>query len=645
MGPFAIMEVFGENAKMTLQEKLATLPDRPGTYLMKNAGGHVIYVGKAVSLRNRVRSYFHASADHTPKTRRLVSEIADIEWILTDTELEALILECNLIKKLRPRFNVRLRDDKHYPYLCVTLNESFPRLTLVRSAKKDGNRYFGPYTNARAVRHSIALLSRIFRLRPCSYQITGNEPEKLCLYYHIKECSGPCAARIDQEEYRKTVEQACLFLEGHQDALLKRLKREMEAAAERLNFERAARLRDQIHALETILERQKVLSAAMVDQDVVALVSDDGNACAQLFFIRNGKLVGQEHFYLEGTTDEAMSQALGQFLAQYYQDAPYVPPEILVERDIAEHDIIEAFLRQKRGRKVHVVAPSRGEKKRLVEMAATNALEALRQLRLKLDTDKELTQESLVALKEALGLEKLPLRIEAYDISHIQGAETVGAMVVLYAGAPRKSDYRRFRIKSLGPSPDDFAAMKEVISRRLARGIQGDAKFREMPDLLLIDGGQGQLNAALEALREAGIDLPAVGLAKQFEEIYRPGESLPLVLPRHSKALHVLQRVRDEAHRFAVSYHRHLRSKRVVGSVLDGAPGIGPKRKRELLKHFGSVERIRQAGLEDLAACPGMNRHAAESLFHYLAEGEASPATPSLLSVSSASSGTESAGR
>ena len=603
---------------MRVQEKRASLPARPGTYLMKDAAGQIMYVGKAISLRNRVRSYFHASADHSSKVRRMVSEIADLDWIITDTELEALILECNLIKKHRPRFNVRMRDDKHYPYICITLAETFPRILLVRSSKKDGNRYFGPYTSSRAVWQSIALLSRIFQVRTCAFQVTGNEPEKLCLYYHIKECSGPCAGRISEADYRRSIDEVCLFLEGRQETLLKRLKKEMEDAAERLNFERAARLRDQIRALETILERQKVLSTAMQDQDVVALVSDNGNACAQLFFIRNGRLVGQEHFYLEGTTDEELSQATANFLAQYYQDAPYVPPEILVERDIAEHDIIESFLRQKRGRKVHVTAPSRGEKKKLVEMAITNAGEALQQLRTTLDADKERSQEALTALKEALGLDKFPMRIEAYDISHIQGAETVASMVVLHAGAPRKSDYRRFKIKTLGPQSDDYAAMKEVVLRRLGRAIQGDEKFRDLPDLMLIDGGKGQLNAALEAMRQVEIDLPVIGLAKQFEEIFRPGKSAPLILPRHSKALHVLQRVRDEAHRFAVSYHRKLRSKGTTRSALDSVPGIGPKRKKELLKHFGSVERIRSASVDDLAACPGMNRKAAEAVFNSL---------------------------
>lgn len=610
-----------ENVNITLQEKLATLPEKPGAYLMKNCAGEIIYVGKALSLKNRVRSYFHASADHSPKVRRMVAEIADIDWLITDTELEALILECNLIKKHRPRFNVRLRDDKHYPYICVTLNDPFPRLTLVREAKKDGNRYFGPYTSGHAVWQSISLLTRIFRLRNCSFQITGNEPEKLCLYYHIKECSGPCAGKVSPEEYRRTVDEVCLFLEGRQEKLLRRLKVEMAQAADRLNFERAARLRDQIRALETILERQKVLSTAMTDQDVVALVSENGNACAQLFFIRNGKLIGQEHFYLDGATDEALGEATAHFLAQYYENSAYVPPEILVERDIAELDIIEQFLRQKRGRKVSVTAPSRGEKKRLVQMAATNATEALQQLRMKLDADKERTQAALTALKEALGLAKLPLRIEAYDISHIQGAETVASMVVLHAGTPRKADYRRFKIRSLGPDPDDYAAMKEVIQRRVSRGVRGDAKFSEMPDLLLIDGGKGQLNAALEALREMEVELPAVGLAKQFEEIYRPGESAPLILPRHSTALHLLQRIRDEAHRFALTYHRKLRSARTTRSALDSVPGIGPKRKRELLKQFGSVERIRRADLDELAACPGMNRAAAEAVFHHLANG------------------------
>ncbi|MGC8782787.1 MAG: excinuclease ABC subunit UvrC [Armatimonadota bacterium] len=606
----------------TLTEKLQAIPTLPGVYIFKDAQGAVLYVGKAVSLRSRVRSYFHKSAESSIKTRRLVEKIADVEWIVTDTELEALVLECNLIKRHRPPYNIRLRDDKQYPFLCLTTSEPFPRLMLARRAKNDGNRYFGPYSGSRPVYQTIHLLNRLFPLVTCGEAFTGEPVRKPCLYYHMGKCPAPCAGLADKERYRETVREVEMFLSGKHEKLLKGLYKQMEEAAERLEFERAAALRDQIRAVEQVMLQQKVVSTDMVDQDVLAYAADEQRALVQMFFIRGGKLIGQQHFFLDGAGGEDQRAALQEFLKQYYDQAQDVPGEILLPTSIEEAHIIEQWLRQKKGRRVELHAPQRGNKKKLLEMAVTNAELALEQARQQWLQKKAQQEAVLLALQEALGLESPPRRIEAYDISNIQGYAPVGVMVVLKEGKPSKSDYRRFSIKYLPETPNDFAMMKEVVTRRLQEAQKGNPKFAELPHLMLIDGGKGQLNAALEAMREAGLQVPAIGLAKRFEEIYLPGRSEPLILPKDSPALHLLQAVRDEAHRFAVEYHRRVRIKRSTSSVLDEIPGVGPKRKQVLLKHFGSVKRLKEASVEDIAAVPSISRALAQTIYTELHKEE-----------------------
>jgi len=606
----------------TLTEKLQALPALPGVYLFKDAQGAVLYVGKAISLRSRVRSYFHKSAEHSIKTRRLVEKIADLEWMITDTELEALVLECNLIKRYRPPYNIRLRDDKQYPFLCLTTSEPFPRLVLARRAKQDGNRYFGPYSGSRPVYQTIHLLNRLFPLVTCGEVFTGEPVRKPCLYYHLGRCPAPCAGLADRQRYRETVQEVEMFLSGKHEKLLKALYRQMEEAAERLEFERAAALRDQIRAVEQVMLQQKVVSSDMVDQDVLAYAADEQRALVQMFFIRGGKLIGQQHFFLDGASGEDQRAALQEFLKQYYDQAQDVPGEILLPAPIEEAHIIEQWLRQKRGKRVELHAPQRGNKKRLLEMAVTNAELALEQARQQWLQKKAQQEAVLLALQQALGLETPPRRIEAYDISNIQGYAPVGVMVVLKEGKPSKSDYRRFRIKYLPEAPNDFAMMKEVVSRRLQEARQGNPKFAELPHLMLIDGGKGQLNAALEAMQETGLQVPAVGLAKRFEEIYLPGRSEPLILPKDSPALHLLQAVRDEAHRFAVEYHRKLRIRRSTSSVLDEIPGVGPKRKQRLLQRFGSVKRLKEASVEEIASVPSIPRALAQTIYTALHQEE-----------------------
>ncbi|MGQ9738056.1 MAG: excinuclease ABC subunit UvrC [Armatimonadota bacterium] len=601
-----------------LNEKLQALPTLPGVYIFKDAQGNVLYVGKAVVLRSRVRSYFHKSAENSLKTRRLVQKIADLEWIVTDTELEALVLECNLIKRYRPPYNIRLRDDKQYPFLCLTTADPFPRLLLARRAKDDGNRYFGPYSGSRPVYQTIHLLNRLFPLVTCGEAFTGEPVRKPCLYYHMGKCPAPCAGLADKERYRETVREVEMFLSGKHEKLLKSLHKQMEESAERLEFERAAALRDQIRAVEQVITQQKVVSTEMVDQDVLAYAADEQRALVQMFFIRGGKLIGQQHFFLDGATEEDQRDALQEFLKQYYDQAQDVPNEIILPASIEEAHVIEQWLRQKKGKRVVLHAPQRGSKKKLLEMAVTNAELALQQARQQWLQKKALQEAVLVALQQALGLETLPRRIEAYDISNIQGFAPVGVMVVMKEGKPSKSDYRRFSIKYLPETPNDFAMMKEVVSRRLQEAQKGNPKFTELPNLMLIDGGKGQLNAALEAMQEVGLKVPAIGLAKRFEEIHLPGRSEPMILPKDSPALHLLQAIRDEAHRFAVEYHRKLRIKRSTSSVLDEIAGVGPKRKQALLKHFGSVKRLKEASVEEIAGVPSITHPLAEVIHTFL---------------------------
>lgn len=603
--------------------KLENLPTNPGCYIYKDGEGTIIYVGKAINLRNRVRSYFQKSAGHSPKTRRLVENIVDMEWIVTDTELEALILECNLIKKHRPKYNIRLRDDKHYPYLMLTTSEPFPRLLITRRVKQnDGNKYFGPFTNSHAVYSSMDLVYKLFPLVTCRKYWTNTENQRPCLYHHMGRCpEAPCASMADKERYAQGVKDAELFLSGRQEKLLKELQRKMEAAAENLEFERAAKLRDQLQSIQTIVERQKVISTTLGDQDVMAVVADEAGACVQMFFIRGGKLIGQEHFLLEGADggEDDIKEATADFLKQYYQDASFVPGEILLPTYLEESEIIESWLRQKKGAKVTITVPKQGEKRKLIDLAATNAQLALEQIKAHSTAERDRVGGALKQLADALKMPENPLRrIEAYDNSNVQGRHAVGGMIVFEEGTPKKSEYRRFKIETSEGDPNDFAMMFEMLTRRFNQMAEGNPKFAQTPDLILIDGGKGQLSAAQAAMKQFGYDFPMIGLAKQFELVFVPGRDDPIELPRNSPALFLLQRVRDEVHRFAITYHREIRGRAAKMSVLDEIPGIGPTRRRELLKFFGSVEKMKRATVEDLAQAPGMNKAAAQAVYNHL---------------------------
>ncbi|MCU0508717.1 MAG: excinuclease ABC subunit UvrC [Anaerolineae bacterium] len=613
-------------------QKLDTLPERPGVYIYRASDGKVIYVGKAVVLKNRVRSYFHEAARHDPRTRRLVTEIADLEWIVTDTELEALILENELIKRYRPRFNIRLRDDKTYPYIKVHWQEDFPKVSIVRRMERDGGRYYGPFASAYAVRQTLDVLRRVFPYLDCNREITGRDP-KPCLYYHIKRCAGPCIGAVDREQYRQVVGGLSAFLEGDSERVLAQLEQRMRDAAENLQFERAAQLRDQIRAARQIVERQKVVSGKQEDEDIVAFAQDErtGEACVQVFFIRRGKLIGRESFVLEGVAPDANGELIGAFVKQFYDEAAYVPPSIVLQKDLDERKIIEQWLRNRRnGHKVTISVPKRGAKRELLQLASENAAATLASLQAQWQADTNRQTEALTQVQEALGLEEPPSRIECFDISTLQGTNTVGSMVVFAKGAPLKSDYRRFNVKGRGSQgePDDYASMREVLRRRFRRAVEdatqdpgskarsSDASWRLLPDLLIVDGGKGQLGVAVEVLAEFELTevVPVVGLAKQREELFLPGRSDPILLPPATQGLFLIQRIRDEAHRFAITAHREKRSKVSVASELDAIPGIGPARRRSLLKRFGSLDAIREASEEELAQAPGMTLAAARSI-------------------------------
>ncbi len=608
-----------------LQEKLDALPTKPGVYLMKNAGDKVLYVGKAVNLRARVRSYFHASAGQSPKTQRLVASIADIDFIVTASELEALILESNLIKRHKPKYNVRLKDDKRYPYIKVTWQENYPKVLIVRRMKRDGARYFGPFTAAWAVQQTLHTLRRVFPYLTCNRAITGKD-ERACLYLDIGLCLGPCVGAADREAYRAMIDRFCRFLEGKADEIVTGLETKMRTASEQWDFEQAAIYRDQLDAIRRVIERQKIVSAAMADQDVVAFARADGDACVQVFFIRHGRLIGREYFVLDGTAEETDTEVVASFVKQFYDEAAYVPPEILLPHEIDEALVIQEWLRSRRGNKVLLKVPRRGHKRDLVKMATENATETLTHLRAQWLVDEGKQARALGELQEHLELDDPPTRIECYDISTTQGTATTGAMVVFVKGVPRKSDYRRFRIRTV-EGTDDYASMREMLRRRFRRIAEQrsedpkapggkESTWHLLPDLLVVDGGKGQLNVALEVLDEFGLrdQIPAVGLAKQEEEVFVEGQSDPVQLPRSSEGLFLMQRVRDEAHRFAITYHRKVRGKQTIISQLDGVPGIGPKRRSALLKHLGSIGAIRAASVEELAAVPGMTRKAAEQL-------------------------------
>jgi excinuclease ABC subunit C len=607
-----------------IKNQVESLPHRPGVYLMHDVDDDVVYVGKTVDLRNRVRSYFQASSQKNLKTRALAAEIDDLEFIVTDSELEALILEANLIKKHRPRYNVRFKDDKRYPYIRVGLSDPYPKVTITRRIEQDGGRYFGPYTSSAAVHETLDLLRKSFPYLTCNRDITG-EDERPCLYYEIKRCLGPCIGAVSQSDYRAMIRGLIRFLEGRGEEVIADLQERMESAAGDWDFEQAASLRDQLRAVQSVVRKQKVVSVAGADQDVIAFARQEDDACVQVFFIRGGKLLGREYFVLEGTREEEDRQVMTAFLKQFYEEAAYVPPEVLLPEQVDEALIIEKWLRQKRGDKVVLRVPHRGRKRELVKMAAENAAETLVALRVRWQADAHKQEQALAELEEALDLLRPPSRIECYDISTTQGAETTGGMVVFVQGVPRKSHYRRFAIRDV-EGQDDYASMREVLERRFRRwqiaqseemlGTRDIKGWAKLPDLLLVDGGAGQLAVAVAVLTSFDLtDTVAVAaLAKQREEIYLPGRSEPVTLPRRSQGLFLMQRVRDEAHRFAISHHRRRRRKAGLASRLETIPGVGPARRKALLKAFGSIEAIRAASIEEFDAVPRLPRSVAEAI-------------------------------
>jgi excinuclease ABC subunit C len=608
-----------------IRSQVETLPQKPGVYIMRDANDTVIYVGKAIDLRNRVRSYFQPSSWENDKVRSIASDIAELEFIVTESELEALILEANLIKQHRPRYNVRLKDDKRYPYIKITRAAPYPKVFITRRMEQDGSRYFGPYTSSAAVHQTLDLLRRSFPYLTCNREITGQD-ERPCLYYDIKLCLGPCIGAVTQEEYRAMIQGLARFLEGRGEEVLADLEKRMHTASEALDFERAATLRDQLQSARHIVERQKVFSSITTDQDVVAFAREEGDACVQIFFIRGGKLLGREYFVLEGTQDEDERAVMAAFLKQFYEEAAYVPSEVLLPARLEEALIIEQWLKGKRGAKVTLRVPRRGQKRELVAMAAENASETLAALRAQWQADAHKHEQAMAEIQETLELSKPPTRIECYDISTTQGTEIVGSMVVFVHGVPRKSDYRRFVVRSVH-GQDDYASMREVLERRFRRwqmatsspspgGIEGGKSWAKLPDLLIVDGGKGQLSVAIEVLQEYGLldKVSVAGLAKQREEIFLPGWTKPVLLPRRSQGLFLVQRVRDEAHRFAITHHRQRRRRAGVASQLDSIPGVGPARRKALLKAFGSLDAIRAATVEQLTAVPGVPREVALSI-------------------------------
>ena len=599
------------------REQLKILPEKPGVYMFKDKAGKVLYVGKAASLRNRVRSYFGIPQTLEHKLTKMMDGVADLDFIITDSAQEALILECNLIKKHRPRFNVRLKDDKSYPYIKVSFNEEWPRVFLTRRFENDGGRYFGPYASAGSVRNTLDLLKRLFRYCSPRGVITGRRPRP-CFDYFINRCVGACSGEISKEEYREIIGQVINFLEGKHEKVVRDLGRKMKEAADNMEFEKAAQLRDRLQSIESISEGQKVISAGAGNEDVIAFARERDVACVQIFFIRSGKLVDKENFVLEGTQDEEPGQIMASFMQQFYGSAPFIPAKIFLQTEPADAEVIQSWLSGLRGGRVNLLVPHRGQKKKLVDMVDKNAEQALAQLKAKWLSDSGKTSAALTELQEKLGLPGLPNRVECYDISNIRGTSAVGSMVVFENGRPKTSNYRRFKIQSV-TGIDDYAMMQEVLRRRFKRIKAQDASsWAAIPDLVLIDGGKGHLTSAQEVMRELEIDsIPLAALAKENEEVFLPDRALPLVLPRDSQALYFLQRIRDEAHRFALSYHLKIRKRATLTSSFS-VPGIGPRRKRALFRHFGSVKKINEASIEEIASVPGMTRQLAERVKEYV---------------------------
>jgi excinuclease ABC subunit C len=600
-----------------ITEQLRGLPPNPGVYLFKDAEGNIIYVGKAASLRHRVASYFGSEQKLTPKIRRMVSQVTDLEYFVTASEQEALILELNLIKRHHPRYNVRLKDDKTFPYLKIDLDEDWPRVHITRSLKENGGRYFGPFASAKSIRQTLKLLKGIFPFRSCTRQITGEDPRP-CLEYDIGHCLAPCIGQTSRAEYDQVIKQLILFMEGKQERVVKQLENRMNQAAENMDFEKAARLRDQIQAVEEVVEGQRIAAKTKGEQDVIAFKEDRDRAYVQVFFIRNGKLIGRESFVLQGTRHEEPSSIMSSFIQQFYAFAPHIPPLLLLQHPVEDKATLQQWLNNKRGGAVRIQVPQRGSKKQLVNIVAENAKQGLEQLKIKQLASPKTLSAALEEIQKELDLPRPPERIEGYDISDIQGMAAVGSMVVFDKGKPKPAHYRRFKIKSVAGA-DDYAMLSEVLKRRFKRADAATGAWAIKPDLVLIDGGKGQLNAAVAAMREMGAEnIPAAGLAKENEELFVPGKSKPIVLPPSSPGLQLLQRLRDEAHRFALGYHHRIRKRETFVSALDSVPGIGAKRRKALIRQFGSLKAIREASVEELTKAKGITESLAQKIKEYI---------------------------
>jgi excinuclease ABC subunit C len=621
-----------------IQEELSKLPEQPGVYIMHDKNDVIIYIGKAISLRKRVRQYFQPSHDEGIKKKQMVEHIAWFEYVITDSELEALVLECNLIKEHHPKYNTMLRDDKTYPYIRVTVGEDYPRILFSRQMKKDHSRYFGPYTSAGAVKDTIELMNKIYHLRTCSRKLPQDMgQERACLNYHIHQCDAPCQGKISKEDYRRKVEEALEFLNGNYKPVIKMLQEQMQRASEDLEFEKAIEYRELLASVQQIAQKQKITNSDGEDKDIIALASDDTDAVVQVFFIRNGKLIGRDHFHVRVGTEEQQENILTDFVKQFYSGTPFIPREIMLQQDIEDREVLEEWLTRKRGRKVTIRIPQKGMKERLVDLAARNARLVLDQDKEKIKREEGRTIGAVKEIEKLLGMKDLN-RMEAYDISNINGFETVGSMIVFEKGKAKKSDYRKFKLRTI-TGPDDYASMQEVLTRRFLHGMQEQEELKEkelpdavgsftrFPDLILMDGGRGQVNICLSVLEELGISIPVCGMVKDDNHntrgLYFNNVELPI--DRHSEGFKLITRIQDEAHRFAIEYHRSLRSKAQVHSKLDEIEGIGPARRKALMRRFQSMENIRDASVEELAATDSMNQAAAEAVYRFFHQAEQQP--------------------
>lgn len=604
-----------------IEDELKRLPDLPGVYLMKDETGHIIYVGKAINLKNRVRQYFQNSKNHAIKVKKMVQHIASFEYIVTRSEVEALVLECNLIKKYSPKYNIRLKDDKTYPYIKINIQDPFPRMMVVRQMKKDGAKYFGPYTNVNAMWELVDIIKNNWQLLTCSRNLPRDiGKERACLNYHIGKCHAPCEGKISQEDYRKMINEVVDFLSGKYKEIIKKLQGEMQEASEQLAFEKAAALRDKILAIEKVEQKQTATLSSMLDQDVIAFAKSPEDTLIQVYFVRQGKLVGREHFYLQDTEDEVIEDIFRDFIVQFYANATFIPKEIVIERTPREVEVLAKYLAEKKGSKVQLITPQKGEKHGLMALASKNAEVTLSQFGDQMKKEQERTFGALEELKTAIGLEQVPYRMEAYDISNTQGVQSVGGMVVFEGGKPLKSDYRKFKIKSIF-GPNDYGSLEEVLNRRFNRMQieEEENSFTKIPDVILMDGGKGQVHVAEQVVAKFGLSIPVCGMVKDDRHRTRGllYEGREIILDSHSEAFKLITRVQDEVHRFSIEYHKKLRGKAQIQSVLDDIPGVGKERKKLLMLHFKSVDQLRAASLSEIEQVDGIPHQVASNIYHF----------------------------